>query len=88
MATCLTSAPLKGQSLFFHLRDMPQSFPEVKCLKSVLEKQDALQFYNMARGEASAPILYNIPVIIALAQGRSTGVQFYFEGIQNHTEDE
>lgn len=42
----------------------------------------------MARGEASAPVLYNIPVIIASAQGRSAGVQFYFEGIQNHTEDE
>lgn len=74
MGVCLTSAPLKGRRLFFHLRDMPESFPEVRCLKSVFEKQNAVQFYNMARGEASAPILYNVPVIIALAQGRGTGI--------------
>lgn len=42
----------------------------------------------MSRRETNAPVLYNIPAIIALAWGRGTGVQFYSEGIQKYTEDE
>lgn len=42
----------------------------------------------MARGEASAPASYSVSVIVVLAQGRSTGIQFRSEGIQNYTGDE
>lgn len=42
----------------------------------------------MGRGEDNAPILSSILVIIALAQGRGTVVQFYSEGIWNCAEEE
>lgn len=32
------------------------------------------------------PVLYNILVIVALTQGRGTEVEFYSEGMWNHTE--
>lgn len=42
----------------------------------------------MGRGEDNAAILSSILVVIALAQGGGTVVQFCFEGVWNHTEEE